>query len=165
MNQRSDSSAGRMRQLLEAYKNQSISEAEEQELFHAIWASLHINLNTSEKRYFEIIVNRYLLRDPLMLRELSEIYDIQPERISTWEAAKGFELLASAATRMKSEGRLRKWMEIVGKRGSDRERAKRLWIISGQTLTPAEIGRSLGISNKLVRNWKSKDRWVDELSI
>lgn len=154
-----------MRQLLEAYKNQSISEAEKQELFHAIWASLHINLNTTEKKYFEIIVNRYLLREPLMLRELSEIYNIQPERISTWEAAKGFEILATAVLRMKSEERVRKWLEIVGKRGPDRDRAKRLWIISGYTLSPAEIGRSLGISNKLVRNWKSKDRWVDECSM
>lgn len=161
MHKQSDSSAGRMRQLLEAYKNKSISEAEKQELFHAIWSSLHIDLNSTEKRYFEIIVNRYLLREPLMLRDLSEIYNIQSESINTWEAAKGFELLASAATRMKSEEGLRKWIEIVGKRGSDRDRAKRLWLVSGQTLTPAEIGRSLGISNKLISKWKAKDRWVD----
>lgn len=165
MNQQSDSTAERMRQLLEAYKNESIGEDEKQELFRAIWASLHINLNPSEKKYFEIIVNRYLLREPLMLRELSEIYNIQPEGISTWETSKGFELLALAVFRMKYEERLRKWIEIVEKGGSDRDRAKRLWIISGHTLTPTEIGKSLGISNKLIGKWKSRDRWADECSI
>lgn len=164
MNKQSDSSAGYMRQLLEAYKNESIKEDEKQELFNAIRACLQINLSPQEKRYFEVIVNRYLLREPLMLSELAEIYNVKPESISTWEVAKGFELLTSAATRMKFQERLRKWIGIVGKQGSDREQAKKLWIISGQTLTPAEIGKSLGISNKLISKWKSRDRWEDECS-
>lgn len=163
MNKQSDSSsAGRTRLLLEAYKNESISEAEKRELFHAIWACMQIYLSPAEKRYFEIIVNRYLLREPLMLSELSEIYNASPENISTWEMEKGFELLTSAVSRMKSEERLRKWIGIIGKQGSDKERARKLWNISGQTLTPAEIGKSLGISNKLIRNWKSRDRWEAE---
>ena len=154
-----------MRQLLEAYKNESIKEDEKQELFNAIRACLQINLSPQEKRYFEVIVNRYLLREPLMLSEISEVYGIQPENISAWEIKKGIDLLASADTRMKSEESLHKWIKTVGKQGTERERAKKLWMISDQTITLAEIGRVLGVSNKLISKWKSKDRWEDESSI
>lgn len=155
-------SAMRMRLLLEAYKNESITEAEKRELFHAIWACMQISLIPAEKRYFEIIVNRYLLREPLMLSEIGEVYNIQPETVSTWDVKKGFELLASAEARMKSEERLRKWIKIVRNQGSNREKAKMLWLLSGQTLTPAEIGQSLNVSNKLISKWKAKDRWGAE---
>lgn len=157
MNKQSDNSAGYIRQLLEAYKNESIKEDEKQELFNAIRACLQINLSPQEKRYFEVIVNRYLLREPLMLSELAEIYNVNPESVSTWEVKKGFELLALANTRMKSEESLHKWIKTVGKQGTERERAKKLWMISDQTLTPAEIGGALGVSNKLISKWKSKE--------
>jgi len=151
-----------MRQLLEAYKNESIKEDEKQELFNAIRACLQINLSPQEKRYFEVIVNRYLLREPLMLSDLAEIYNVNPESISTWEVKKGFELLASADTRMKCELGLRKWMKTAGKQWTERERAKKMWLLSDRTLTSVEIGKALGVSDKLVRKWKAKDRWEDE---
>lgn len=154
--------AKRSRYLLEAYKGESISNSEKKELFDAIRACLQISMNSSERRYFEIIVNRYLLQKPLKLAEIAEVYQISPESVSTWEVKKGFELLTSANTRMKSEERLHKWIKTMGKQGTERERAKKLWMISGQTLTPMEIGRVLGVSNKLISKWKAKDRWEDE---
>lgn len=152
--------AKNMRRLLEAYKNNNISEIEKRILFKAIKACMEIRLEPAEKRYFEVIVNRYLLREPMMLSEIAEVYRILPETVSGWEAVKGFGLLASAVTRLNKEERLRKWVNGLDKKEPVRKRACKLWLISKKTLTPAEIGRSLGISNKLISKWKMKDRWV-----
>lgn len=40
-----------------------------------------------------------------------------------------------------------------------RKRALKLWLDSNRTLKPAAIARALGISNAMVRKWKSIDQW------
>lgn len=160
-NQQLDYTAKNMRRLLEAYKNNDIPEVEKRILFKAIQACMEIRLEPAEKRYFEVIVNRYLLRKPLMLHEIAEVYNIKPEAISGWEIAKGFELLASAITRMKTEENLRKWLSNLEKNMPARKKAYKLWLVSGKTLTAIQIGKSLGVTNKLITNWKSKDCWVN----
>ncbi|MCZ8516835.1 phage terminase small subunit [Paenibacillus filicis] len=42
-----------------------------------------------------------------------------------------------------------------------RKKALQMWIKSGRTLKPKEIAEKLGVSDAMVRKWKSVDKWVD----
>ncbi len=151
-----------MRYMLEAYKNGDISEAEKEILFSAIRSCMEIKLNMQERRYFEIIVNRYLLKEPLMLSEIGELYNIKPETVSSWEVKKGFELLSSALVWAKAMEDLYEWTISMGGHVPVRKRAHKLWLLSGKTFTPMEIGKLLGISNDWVSKWKSRDQWENK---
>lgn len=84
-----DSKAVYTRGLLERYKARDISHAEKKRLIKAV-AENYVHLqNEAERDYFEIIVNRYLLLNPLSLLELAELYNKAETGIGGWEIRKG----------------------------------------------------------------------------
>jgi len=89
-----DKAALYMRTLLEQYKSKNISPEKKMHLIRAIEEN-YANLKTdAEKEYFEIIINRYLLTQPLSLLELAELYNKQDTSIGSWDIRKGIVLLS-----------------------------------------------------------------------
>lgn len=75
--------------VLKNYKADSISLSEKEKLLAAL-QKYYLSLKTDrDKEYFEILINRYIIKEPLSLSELSDIYNSNKNNIKSWEINKG----------------------------------------------------------------------------
>ena len=75
--------------VLDDYKKNRISQSE----IGKLAAALHkyfLSLQTDRERdYFEILINRYIVKAPLSLEELADLYGSSKNNIKSWEINKG----------------------------------------------------------------------------
>jgi len=83
--------------VLDDYKKNCISQNEASKLASALqkyFASL-ITAAARERDYFEILVNRYIIKEPLSLEELADAYGSNKCNIKSWEINKGILALSA----------------------------------------------------------------------
>lgn len=52
---------------------------------------------------------------------------------------------------------------MARERNPERDKARRIWLDSGGTLTARQVAEQVGVKPEQVRKWKSLDSWAAEL--